>query len=271
MRADQVKLTGIILDWAGTVVDHGSYAPVSAIRETFAAAGVPVTTEEARQSMGLAKRAHIESILNLPRVQDQWIEVRGRAAEAKDADALYASFVPKQLEVLENHSTLIAGVAEAVEHMRARGLKIGTTTGYNRAMLEYLLERARPQGFTPDYSVCPDDVPAGRPSPFMCYLNAIHMRTFPMWTLVKIGDTPADIQEGANAGMWTIGITRTGNEVGLSPSEWNSLDDDESVRVLANAQEALMDAGAHYIAESVSECDEILDRIQNRLELGGRP
>jgi phosphonoacetaldehyde hydrolase len=266
-----VKLTGIILDWAGTIVDHGSHAPVSAIREIFASAGVPVTSDEARESMGLAKRAHIESILNLARVRNKWIEVHGRAPGPKDTDELYASFVPRQLEVLQNHSGLIAGVADEVERMRSRGLKIGTTTGYNRAMLDYLLERARAQGFTPDYSVCPDDVPAGRPSPFMCYLNAIHMRTFPMWTMVKIGDTAVDIEEGANAGMWTIGITRTGNEVGLSPSEWGSLNDDESVRLLAGAQEVLMDAGAHYVAESVSECGEILERIQARLELGGLP
>ncbi len=266
-----MKLTGIILDWAGTIVDHGSHAPVSAIREIFAAAGVSITAEEARQPMGLDKKAHIQSILDLPRVRDKWADLRGRAPGAKDTDQLYADFVPKQLDVLQDHSSLIAGVSEAVERMRSRGLKIGTTTGYNRAMLQYLLDRAREQGFTPDSSVCPDDVTSGRPSPFMCYLNAIHMRAFPMWTLVKIGDTAADIEEGLNAGMWTIGITRTGNEVGLSPAEWGSLDDDEKVRRLAGAQEVFMQAGAHYVAESVSECDEILDRIQVRLELGGLP
>ena len=105
----------------------------------------------------------------------------------------------------------------------SRGWKIGTSTGYNRVMLNYLLDRAREQGFVPDHSVCPDDVRSGRPAPFMCYLNAVQMQLFPMWTLVKIGDTAVDIDEGLNAGMWTIGITRTGNEVGLTPAEWTSL------------------------------------------------
>jgi len=270
-KGEQVKLTGVVLDWAGTIVDHGSCAPVSAICEIFSSVGVPVTAAEARHSMGLAKRAHIASILNLPRVRERWVEVRGRTPGSEDVDELYAGFVPKQIDVLRNHSTLIAGVPEAVERMRSRGLKIGTTTGYNRAMLQYLLDRAREQGFVPDSSVCPDDVPSGRPRPFMCYLNAVNMQVFPMWTLVKIGDTPVDIEEGLNAGMWTIGITRTGNEVGLTDSEWTSLRDDERAGVLGSAQRVLIRAGAHYVAGSVGECDEILDRIEARLEVGGRP
>jgi phosphonoacetaldehyde hydrolase len=266
-----MKLTGVILDWAGTIVDHGSCAPVAALLEAFAAAGVPITPAEARASMGLAKRMHIASILELPDVRERWTEVRGRAPESLDSDALYASFVPKQVEVLRDHSTLIEGIARAVERMRSRRLKIGTTTGYNRTMLQYLLGRAREQGFVPDHSACPDDVPSGRPAPFMCYLNAMHMQVFPMATLVKIGDTAVDIEEGLNAGMWTIGITRTGNEVGLSAVDWNALSDQKRVRKLAAAYEIFKNAGAHYTAQSVDECDEILDRIQGRLESGGRP
>jgi phosphonoacetaldehyde hydrolase len=266
-----VKLTAVILDWAGTLVDHGSCAPVAAIQAIFSSAGVPVSSSEARESMGLAKRAHIASLLDQPRVREQWAAIRGRPPESQDVDKLYADFIPRQLEVLKEHAALVHGVAEAAARMRSRGLMIGTTTGYNRAMLQFLLDRAREQGFVPDDAVCPDDVPSGRPNPFMCYLNAVHMQAFPLSSMVKIGDTPVDVEEGLNAGMWTIGITRTGNEVGLSSSEWVSIEEEERVRLLADAQEKLMDAGAHYVAESVAECDDILDRIRRRLELGSRP
>jgi phosphonoacetaldehyde hydrolase len=266
-----MKLAAVILDWAGTIVDHGSCAPVAALKEAFASAGLPISVAEARQSMGLAKRAHIASILDQPQVCERWIRLRGRAPESRDVDELYASFIPKQIEVLEHHCKLIDGVAQAVDRMRARGLKIGTTTGYNRAMLDYLLDRAREQGLVPDSSSCPDDVAAGRPAPFMCYLNALRMQVSPMWAMVKIGDTAADIKEGLNAGMWTIGITRTGNEVGLAPSEWIAIGDDERARRLAEAHEVFTGAGAHYVADSVADCDAILDRIEARLELDGRP
>jgi|SRR5579872_265240 len=266
-----MRLTGIILDWAGTIVDHGSCAPVAAIQQVFAAAGIPVTTEEAREPMGLAKRAHIHRLLEMPRISGEWSRVHGRAPSESDVDALYAAFVPKQLEVLPEHSELIAGTPDAARRMRARGLKIGTTTGYNRAMLDYLLERAREQGFVPDFAACPDDVSSGRPAPFMCYLNALKMAVHPMWTLMKIGDTPADVEEGRNAGMWTIGITRTGNEVGYSAAEWRAASESDRTNRLAVAQAKLAAAGAHYVAESLAECDEVLNRIEARLAALERP
>jgi phosphonoacetaldehyde hydrolase len=266
-----MKLTGVIVDWAGTIVDYGSCAPIAAIRTVFAAFGVPVTDEEAREPMGLAKRAHIERLLGLPRIASEWTKVHGSAPSEADLDRLYSTFVPKQLEVLPEYSELIPGVAEAARRVRERGLKIGTTTGYNREMLEYLLGRARQSGFIPDFSACPDDVPSGRPHPYMCYLNALKMAVHPMWTLVKIGDTPADIEEGLNAGMWTIGVTRTGNEVGHSSDQWEAASEEDRLRLLADAHGKLAGAGAHYVAESFAECDEILERIQARLELGDRP
>jgi len=266
-----MRLTGAILDWAGTIVDHGSFAPVVALCEAFASAGVPITTAQARQSMGLAKRAHIASILDQPEVSGRWTELRGRTHESCDVDELYGGFVHKQIEVLKGNCDLLEGVPEAAARMRARGWKIGTTTGYSRAMLNYLMERAREHGFVPDHSVCPDDVPCGRPAPFMCYLNAVHLQVFPMWTLVKIGDTPVDIQEGLNAGMWTIGVSRTGNEVGVTASEWGSMDERERRERLDRADAALKGAGAHYVAGAITECDEFFDRIEERLRSGERP
>ena len=266
-----MRLQGVVLDWAGTIVDHGSRAPVAALMEIFVAAGVPITVAEARQSMGLAKKSHIRSILEQPRIRQQWSDARARSPAERDVDALYAEFVPKQLECLGAYSDLIAGVPEAAARMRSRGLKIGTTTGYNRAMLDHLLQRARDQGFYPDSSICPDDAPAGRPAPWMCYLNAIRLETYPLATLVKIGDTPVDIEEGLNAGMWTIGISRTGNEAGLTESEWSAASDEEKQTVLSAARRTLIAAGAHYVVESVAQCDEILDAIDARLASGEPP
>jgi len=257
-----VKLRAVILDWAGTLVDYGSRAPVAALQSVFEPAGVPVTVAEARESMGIAKKAHIRSILEITRVREAWIAKYGGAASEADVDRLYGAFIPNQIQVLEEYSGLIPGVADAVGRMRSRGLKIGTTTGYNRAMLDYLLERAAPQGFTPDCALCPDDVGAGRPLPWMCFLAAMRLEVYPMAAMVKIGDTPADIEEGRNAGMWTIGVTRTGNEVGVTEEEWARLADLDRERMLENAERRLLDAGAHYTAASVAECDAIFDRIE---------
>lgn len=267
-----MHLTGIIFDWAGTTVDHGSRAPVATLQDVFEEAGVPVTVEEARLSMGIAKRDHVASILNLPRVADEWRRRYGASPAEADADQLYAVFIPKQLACLERHSDVIAGVPETVDHLRTRGLKIGSTTGYTRPMLDFLMSLAKAQGFAPDCALCPEDVPGrGRPAPWMCYLNAVRLQAGPLWTMVKIGDTPSDIQEGCNAGMWTIGITRTGNEVGLTAAEWESASASQRSDVLAKAAIRLREAGAHYLLESVAECVDVLDQIDTRVSAGERP
>jgi phosphonoacetaldehyde hydrolase len=266
-----VKLRAAILDWAGTVVDYGSRAPVAALQSVFTHAGVPVTIAEARESMGMAKKAHIRSILEIERVRAAWVAQHGVGPAEADVERLYAEFIPNQIQVLADYSELIPGVADAVGRMRSRGLEIGTTTGYNRAMLNYLLERAAAQGFAPRCALCPEDAGAGRPLPWMCFLAAIRLEVYPMAALVKIGDTPVDIEEGRNAGMWTIGITGTGNEMGLTEEEWTRIADSDGERLLRNAERNLMDAGAHYTARSVAECDVTFDQIDARLAVGERP
>jgi phosphonoacetaldehyde hydrolase len=267
-----MKLQAVVFDWAGTVVDHGSRAPVAALQDVFKEAGVPVSVEEVRLSMGIAKRDHIRSILELPRVADEWESQRGTAPREQDVDKLYAEFLPKQLECLGSFSGVIAGVPRTAEGLRSRGVRIGSTTGYTRPMLDFLVDRAREQGFDPDCAVCPQDVPGGgRPAPWMCYLNAIRLEASPLWSMLKIGDTPSDIEEGLNAGMWTIGVTRTGNEAGLTEAEWMLADAKDRPEIIARAKKRLEDQGAHYLVESAGECLDVIDEIAGRISSGERP
>jgi phosphonoacetaldehyde hydrolase len=251
-----VKLKAAILDWAGTMVDHGSLAPVAAMRSVFASFGVEVTTEEIRASMGLPKKDHLRAIL-------------AARHSAADIEELYAAFIPRQMESLAEHAEVIAGVATALDRMRCRGLKIGSTTGYNRAMLDDLIPRARSQGCAPDCAVCPDDVGGGRPMPWMCYHVATILHEYPLWAMVKIGDTESDIAEGRNAGMWTIAVARTGNEVGLSEGEWDAMPVDRRTALLSTARERL--CTADYVVDSVAEAEPALDDIEERLARGQRP
>lgn len=258
-----MKIKAIILDWAGTAVDYGSRAPVAVLEEVFAEHGVPLTRGEARAYMGLPKLDHIRSTLALPAVRERWTQQHGNVPDEPVAQQLYTEFIPRQLRCLESYSDVIPGVVEAVERFRARGIRIGSTTGYTRAMLNILIEKAARQGYRPDASVVPDEAGAGRPAPYMCYLNAVHLQVFPLSACVKIGDTPSDIEEGRNAGMWTIGIAKTGNETGLTESEWNALPAPQREVLLAGARERL--SAADFVVDSVADCDDVLDRIESRL------
>ncbi len=261
----------VVFDWAGTTVDHGSIAPIVALEEVFAAAKVPVTRDLLRQSMGIAKKDHIREVLALPQVREDWATMHHTEPDERDVEALYASFTPRMMDAIGPSSALIPGISEVANQMRQRGIKIGATTGYTRPMLDRLLAPAASQGYAPDLSLCPDDAPGGRPWPWMCYRLAIELQVSALWKAVKIGDTESDVTEGINAGMWTIGVTRTGNGVGRSLDEWEGLDSAARQHALAEAGATLRQAGAHYIVESAAESLPVLAEIETRLARGERP
>jgi phosphonoacetaldehyde hydrolase len=261
----------VILDWAGTTVDFGSLAPVAALQRIFGENGIPITAAEARANMGVLKLDQIRSICAGPRVHDEWSSFNGQPPVEADVVRLFTEFLPRQAEILAEYSTPIPGVRETVEAWKADGLRIGSTTGYTRELLDVVIPVADRDGYSPDASVTPDEVGGGRPKPFMCYRNAILLGVFPLWRCVKIGDTPSDIAEGINAGMWTIGITATGNEIGLSRGEWEALPVDARAAREKDAARRLTEAGAQFTAASLADCTEILDEIERRLAAGEKP
>jgi phosphonoacetaldehyde hydrolase len=264
------KLRAVMLDWAGTTVDHGSVAPVIAMQALFARHGIDLSAADVRRDMGLLKRDHIQAVFALPAVRAQWIALAGREPEDGDVGKLFEEFISLQKSIVPRHSHLIEGVAGIVSEWQRRGLRIGSTTGYTREMLAPILSEAIKNGYRPDVTVCPDEVGAGRPSPWMLARNAQLLDVYPPSLCVKIGDTVSDIEEGLNAGMWTIGITRTGNLVGLDAAAWAQLSVPEKCRKLQNAEDALRNAGADFVAEDLPSCDGILLQIDQCLKDGTR-
>lgn len=264
-------LQGIVLDWSGTTIDYGCMAPAQVFVEVFRAHGVLMTLDEARGPMGMTKRDHIRALLHLPRVAEAWQAVHGQAPDEAALNSLYADFVPRQMKTIVQHSDLILGVVETIAALRARGLKIGSCTGYSRAMMDVLAPIAAQAGYAPDCIVTPNDVPYGRPTPFMIYANALRLGIYPLQAIVKIGDTAIDIEEGRNAGCWTVGLALTGNEIGLSRAEWAALSASEAQTRLDAARRRLYDVGAHYVIDSLSDVPPIIDAIETRLSAGERP
>jgi len=253
------------------VVDYGSCAPAGVFVEVFARHGVPITMTQARGPMGSEKRAHIAAITAMPEVADAWQRTHGRLCTDADIDEMYAEFVPLQIESLPRFADTIPGTTEAVAEFRSRGLKIGTTTGYNAEMMRVLAPEAAKSGFKPDCIVSSNMVPEGRPAPWMALKAATLMSVYPMSAIVKIGDTVPDIHEGLNAGMWTIAVAATGNELGLSHAEAAALPAGEREERLARAHERLHAAGAHYVVDGIADVPPILDRIEARMAKGERP
>lgn len=271
MRPYSGPVKAVILDWAGTTVDHGSLAPVRVLQQVFAKRGVPISESQARRDMGILKKDHIRKILFEPKVGVKWRDAAGHEPTEADVEELFANFIPLQLECLVRYSLVIDGVAETVARIRKRGIKIGSTTGYTRAMLDMILRPAAEQGYSPDCAITPDEVGGGRPYPWMIFANVVRLQVEPLEAIVKVGDTSVDIEEGLRAGVWTIGVARTGNMIGLSADEFAALAPVEQASRLEIARAALSAAGAHEVIDAVADCEAAFDAIEVRIRRGERP
>lgn len=261
----------VVFDWAGTTVDHGSLAPVRTLQRVFASRDIELDDSTARRDMGLAKRDHIRRLLAEPEVRRAWQKRYQQSPVEADVDALYQDFIPLQTACLREFATVIDGVVPVVNDLRSRGVRIGGTTGYTRPMLETLEQAARAQGYFTDSSVCPEDVGAGRPLPLMCYRLGLDLEAAPLSACVKVGDTLSDIEEGRSAGMWTVGVIRTGNMAGLSADEWTALSEREQEWRLSRASSKMLDHGAHFVVPSAAEILPLIDIIAGRIAAGEQP
>ncbi len=224
-----------------------------------------------RAFMGLKKVDHLRALLAVPAVAAAWREAQGREPSPEDPALLNRDLERIMAATVARYAEPVPGALEAVAALRARGLAIGSTTGYTEPIMAALVPAARAQGYAPDAVVNSSEVPAGRPAPYMCYLNAVRLAVAPLEAMVKVGDTVADIQEGQNAGLWTVAVTRTGNELGLSPAEAAALAPLELKARLNAIRDRLREAGPHYVVESLADCPRVVDEINQRLARGERP
>lgn len=264
-------VTAVVFDWAGTMIDFGSLAPVRAFIRLFADNGVTLSEAEARGPMGVEKRQHIAQLLAMPRVAEAWQTVKGGVASEEDIDRLYAAFIPLQTVVIAERSELIPGAAVTMAFLQDNDIRVGANTGYARDMIGEMVKRAAEQGYQPESCVCATDVPRGRPFPHMLWQNLQELEVEAVQSVVKVDDTVAGIEEGLNAGCWTVAVAVSGNEVGLDLQQWDGLSEAEQDvrRNLACAR--LQQAGAHYVIDSVAELPAVIDDIEVRLSEGEQP
>jgi phosphonoacetaldehyde hydrolase len=244
---------------------------MGAFVETFAEFGVPISVDEARGPMGMAKRPHVAAILALPRVAAAWAERHGHVPIQADVDVVYAAFLPKNVAVAARFATLIPGVVDVVAELRREGVKIGSTTGYTREIMVEILPAAAAQGFAPDSLACTGDTPDGRPTPYMLYKTFLDLKVWPAWNAIKVDDTEVGVAEGVNAGVWTVGVAVSGNLFGMSEADTASLDPAEFQRRRGVAAGKLRGAGAHYVIDSVADLMPVMNAVDARLAGGERP
>ena len=266
-------LEALILDWAGTVVDFGSVAPTSIFVEAFKVAyDFDISLNEARAPMGLGKWDHIKTLGQLPAVNERWIAQFGEPMSDATVDAIYQAFMPLQKAKVAQFASPIAGAMNTLNWARQHNIKIGSCSGYPREVMDVLLTAAAKQGYSPDSCVASDDLKAGsRPGPWMALQNVIELGIKDVAHCIKFDDSAPGIVEGLTAGMWTVGLSVTGNANGLTEAEWNALTEDQQQQRNQHARQELFSAGAHYVVDSLADAVDVIQQIEARLARGERP
>lgn len=261
----------VIFDWAGTVVDFGSRAPMQAFVNLFRQYGLEISIEDARGPMGVNKWNHIEALLGLPKVASQWLSSYGRLHQPADIDEMLKTFLPMNLQSIRECSELVPGTAEVCAALRGRGILIGSTTGYTRALLDELMGLAAQQGYRVDASVCAGETALGRPSEQMMLRSAELLGLTNPRLVIKVDDTVPGLLEGKRYGCWTVGVAASGNATGLSRAEYEALPSADRKDMLERAYASFDVARPDFIIESVADLLPVIDEINDRLRRGEHP
>ncbi|MDP6745368.1 MAG: phosphonoacetaldehyde hydrolase [SAR324 cluster bacterium] len=272
-RGYRGKVKGLVLDWSGTTADEYVLAPAVVFVDVFKKFKVEISMAEARGPMGLRKDLHILELTKVPEIRERWKSVHGKYPDQTDVDEMFEHFVPMQLACLRKYTTLLPHVAEVTQKFQKEGIKIGSSTGFVRSMVDILEEDAKKQGYIPDASVAGDEVVNGaRPKPFMVYRNLDLMNIHPIQSVVKVDDTVSGVGEALEAGCWGVGIARYSNYMDMDTlEEAASLPEEEIQRRLEKTREILQKSGAHYVIDTFDQLVDVVEDVNVRLARGERP
>ena len=261
------KIECVIMDWAGTSVDYGCFAPVAAFVDSFKQMGLTVTAAETRAHMGLTKIEEIRALFSIERVGKDFREKYGRDYTEDDVQECYKRFQKVLFDTLEDYTEPIPGVVEVIAKLRAQGIKIGSTTGYTQKMMDVVIPAAEKKGYRIDNCVTSDNLPGGRPKPYMIYRNMCDLDVASRFSVLKYGDTIADIREGVNAGVWSVGVIMGSNELGLTEEETRTLPMGELKCRMAKVRDRMYAAGADYVVDTIAELPMLIEDINERMAL----
>lgn len=266
-------IQAVIFDWAGTIVDFGSFAPTTIFVEAFKQGfEFEISLAEARVPMGLGKWEHIQAVGELPSVAKRWNRQFGQPMNKRDVDKIYAAFMPLQMAKVVEYAKPIPHAIQVVNQLKEQGIKIGSCSGYPRQVMDILIPAAQRYGYSPDCIVATDDLPqGGRPAPYMALKNVIELEVTNVGACIKVDDALPGLEEGKNAGMWTVGVLLSGNEAGLTEEAF--LNADQATLHIARHQATckLSQANPHYLIDTIYDFPNIVKEIETRILAGERP
>ena len=168
------------------------------LREATERFGADYTDEQFQEWMGTEKHWAIENLLRI-----------GGADTSEETVEKAWNWFREELNrtYTENPPTPLPGVEDALRELRSRGVTVGMTTGFSREIKDLILDAMGwSDGDVVDISVAGDQVPAGRPEPFMIQRLMEEMDITDTSVVISCGDTAADVESAKRAGITSVGV-----------------------------------------------------------------
>ena len=265
-----------IFDLGGTIVDRYSFTPLICLHRAFKGKKINVPIELIRKDMGLSKEEHIDNLLKDKEIQRQWIHKYRVRPSSDDTQNLFRDFKIMQERETKLNMEVLPHTAKCIQNLRKHNISIGTTTGFDKEQMErikYLLESQNM--FLDSYvsSTCLNK--PGRPEPFMIHENMKRLKLDDPRRIIKIDDTISGIQEGLNAGCWTVAVCRWSSNMNMNSfkemdklNNFNS-DNDYSYNYyqlrnkINKCRQIMASSGAHYVINTLYELNNVIDDIND--------
>jgi len=195
-----MKIELVVYDLAGTTIEDRDTVGRS-FREALEAVGVVPDPADVTAVMGLPK----------PEAFRRLVEKANRPELLERLTALHDDFVARMVRHYREspEARPIPGAVEAFQKTHEIGAKVAVNSGFSRVIIDVILDRFGwvAEGLV-DASLASDEVERGRPDPEMIHRLMMMFEIADPKRIAKVGDTPADLEEGTNAGCGlVVGVT----------------------------------------------------------------
>jgi len=272
------KPAAVFTELEGVLLDVGCQVTIQAMIQIFQERNVEITDVDAASKPDklvghdvTCKKTHLRHVL-MDVVAKKWEAVNGAAPTEWDVEALFKEY-PRCMEEHLKRAKAAPGSVEAITDLQSQGIKCSVASNFDSSTMDAWQRVAHANGFELDGCMSCSDVPnPGKdgfscvlPQPWRCHAMAARLGIYPMSTTIRVSATPYGVEEGLNAGMWTVAVSTTGL---AEPFEGPGETDDHRVN---RVNESFYRLGCHYVIDGVWDLPKTVEKIQARMEAGETP
>ena len=257
-----------IFDLGGTIVDKYSLSPLLSLQKAYSLKKLYVPNKLIIKDMGKHKFEHIRELCNENLINTQFRIHNDRDISTIDMESIFNDFNDIQIQYMNMNLNIIPETSSIIHYLRQNDIKVGITTGFNNVQMNIAVDKLRYNHIIIDSAVSSEF--SSRPLPHMIRKNMNNLQIEDPKQVIKIDDTCVGIQEGINAGCYTVGVARW--SVNMDMFSLDTLTKEAFTEACFNhtdiinhklieSRRRLKEAGADFVIDTLDELPSIIKSI----------